>query len=81
MAPSQRFWLEADPLEQVAESECCEPPEAAAGEHFPREDEYFLALEARMEEILYRSRSYRIHRFVRRAGSFFEELLYPRRPR
>jgi hypothetical protein len=41
----------------VAESECCEPLEVAAGEHFPRGDEYSLAPEVRMEEILNRFRS------------------------
>src|ERR1019366_8737571 len=51
VAPSRRFWLEADSLAQVEESECCEPPGAAAGEHFPPGDEYFPALQARMEEI------------------------------
>ena len=69
VAPSRRFWLEADSLAPVAESECCEPPEAAAGEHSPRGDEYFPALEVRMEEILNRSRSYRVHRSVRRAST------------
>jgi hypothetical protein len=65
VAPARRFWLEVDSLAEVAESECCEPPEAAAGEHSPPGDEYFPALEARMEEILNRSRSYRVHRSVR----------------
>ena len=53
----RRSWLEAEPPAQVVESECCEPPGAAEGEHFPPEDEYFPALEARMEENLNRSRS------------------------
>jgi len=64
VTPSRRFGWEADPPAQVAESECSEPPEAAAGGHFLPGDEYFLALETRMEEILNRSRSYRFHRSV-----------------
>jgi hypothetical protein len=39
VAPSRRFWLEANSLAQVAESEYREPLEAAAGEHFPPGDE------------------------------------------
>jgi hypothetical protein len=57
VAPSRRSWLEADSLARVAESECGEPPEAAGGEHSPREGGYFPALEVRMEEILNRSQS------------------------
>src|SRR5207247_419083 len=45
-------------------SECRELPGAAADEHFLPGDEYFLALETQMEEILNRSRSYRVHRSV-----------------
>ena len=47
-APSRRFWLEADSLAQVAESECREPPAAAAGEHFPPGGECFPALEVQI---------------------------------
>ena len=47
---------EVDSLLEVAESECCEPPEAAAGEHSPREGEHFPAQGVRMEESLNRSR-------------------------
>ena len=54
---------------QVAESECREPPAADVGEHSPRGDEYFPALEVRMEGILNLSQSYGIHRSVRCAST------------
>lgn len=57
LAPSRRFWLEADSLARVAESECCVLPEAAGGEHSPHGGGYFPALEVRMGEILNRSQS------------------------
>ena len=69
VAPARRFWLEVDSLAPVAESECCEPPEAAAGEHSPRGGEHFPGQEVRMEESLNRSRSYRVHRSVRCAST------------
>jgi len=69
VAQVRRFWLEADSLPEVAESECCEPPEAAAVEHPPRGDERFPAQEVRMEESLNRSQSYRVHRPVRCAST------------
>lgn len=75
-APAQ-WWREVDSPVPVAESECCERPIAAAGEHSPLGDGYSPALEVRMEENLNRCKSSVYHAIQAEPTSDTESLTAP----